>query len=100
MLDRSPEAVLNGLFRAISTFTPEEREKYAREVANDPVRLKIIKDMLAMGEVMAITPTGYDTMIHECLQFDDPIPLDQITSPTLIVHGDKDGDVGFKENAM
>ena len=52
-----------------------------------------LKDLAAIG---AIYPENYIGFVNDLTgYYRDPIPFDEVQTPTFILHGDKDKDVDF-----
>ena len=95
MAQRSPEKILGFMMAEASLFKGEEKDAIAKEIANDPERterLARLMDYSAGASLYPITAEGFVNDLHE---FVKPINFEGITVPTLVVHGNMDGDIPF-----
>ena len=49
--------------------------------------------LMEVGDGIAAFPQGVTGMVADIENFEPRIALEKVTVPTLIVHGDRDGDI-------
>ena len=62
----------------------------------DEHRKKRFTILLGAGDGTAAFPHGYAGMMADIENFKPRIALEEVKVPTLIVHGDRDGDIPFQ----
>jgi pimeloyl-ACP methyl ester carboxylesterase len=67
-----------------------------REIADDPAMIDLTRRLIDSMAPMTERRTGFNNDIEICRHLDDHLPLDRITVPTLILHGENDHDVDFE----
>ena len=93
MMTSKPEEALKGMMQEESTYTPEEMNQAATEIANDPRRRAVLPKLVEIMYAGALYPHCLDALKVELQTVKERTPLEDIKAPTLICHGDKDGDV-------
>ena len=93
---RDREAALKNFMGEASLLGKDEKEVHAKEIANDPERVQMMINMTAYGGGNPAYPT-VDGFLADMADFETPIDFASITVPTLVVHGDKDGDIPFSQ---
>lgn len=92
--DHFPKITIEQLLQTESTLTHEEIVKRASEVVKNPATLEFLKALMQTMGVSRFSERkpGLDNDLKLFAQI-DKLTLDDITCPTLIVHGDSDKDV-------
>lgn len=86
-----------GVVHSESDYNPEEIQKEAEAILADPERKELFRVACTEPVKLACYPHGYNTMISDVRQGGKPIPLENVNTPTLIVHGDRDSRMNIKE---
>jgi len=76
----------------MSTMSDQGNNALARYVVGDPAKRRMLTNILLSMSPSALLMQGTFNDIYHYADM-PPIPLDQITAPTLIIHGTADGDV-------
>ena len=88
-----PSSIVNEFFKTESTLDKEEIKTRIMEVVKDEDKFGLLKLLMStMTKRYHDRRAGLEIDI-EILNKIDKIPLDNITCPTLIIHGKSDGDV-------
>lgn len=93
-MTRFPRTSLAAMLRAESTFDKASRRRIAAELANDPDAMRLVRNLTASVTRMQERLAGFENDLAQFATADE-LPLEAITSPTLICHGTADGDVPF-----
>jgi len=98
-LNHFPKATLKQLYASESSLNRKDIEKIVGEVIQDPWKLANVTCLMqtAGGDKITERKIGLNNDLEMFAKL-DKLPLDGITSPTLIFHGDSDKDV-FPEQA-
>lgn len=94
MLDRFPEASVQGLLREESTYTAQERAREAKRIARDPRLLGVARQLVTTFTPYDLRRPGLENDLVQLAAI-GRLPLETIRCPTLIAHGTADGDVPF-----
>jgi pimeloyl-ACP methyl ester carboxylesterase len=86
--------VFKSLIKTESSLSQKEVEALLLNIMENPKKVEIIKGLLKSMSPANMRKTGLD---NDLKQLEHPIdlPLDRITTPTLIIHGTHDFDVSF-----
>ena len=79
----------------LSLYEGQEKETEANEIAKDPERLKSLAKILDYSAGASLYPNTADAFVNDLNEWCKPINLSGITVPTLIVHGNMDGDIPY-----
>ena len=81
----------------MSTFTGPELESKAKEIAADPERVERLHSLLRQGSACAVYSCFMDGLVADVKEYEKKINFEEIKVPTLIVHGDHDGDIPYSQ---
>lgn len=86
--------VFKSLIKTESSLNQKEVEELFLNIIESPKKIEIIKGLLKTMSPASMRKAGLD---NDLKQLEHPIdlPLDRITTPTLIIHGTHDFDVSF-----
>lgn len=87
-----PAAMVKNFLETESTLDKHEIAERVKHVANDPAKLAFIQVFTRMMSDYAPRKTGTLNDLDRLFAI-DALPLDKITCPVLIIHGDADSDV-------
>lgn len=88
-----PRQVVANLLKTESTLTAEAIDQRAQEVVADPEKLVFVRALLrTMSADFGHRQTGLENDLHQ-LEAIDRLDLSAIRCPTMIMHGEADGDV-------
>ena len=92
-----PSLVLHDFARGETTYDKETRQQYIRRLLNDPDQRQMFMDL---ADTMVPARPRFAGIVNDIdvQQNLGKLPLDQIHTPTLIIHSPYDGDVPY-ENA-
>lgn len=90
----APRTVVDGMLEETSTFTHEQRTARTAYILGSPESRAFFDAMLRTTFPYADRMPGTSNDAEQLHRI-DPLPLDRIMAPTLIVHGTRDGDVPF-----
>ena len=93
----SPANIIKGMMDEQSTFTGPEKEEKAKEVAADPERIARLETLMRVGHSNPVYPCFMDGLIADVKSYETKINFEEIKVPTLVVHGDKDGDIPYSQ---
>ena len=93
-MERFPRTFLNGTLAQIGYLLKGERKRYVDHVLNTPEALAFMKGMIGTMDpyTQRAQGTRNDLEQHGMMP---PLPFDDITCPTMIVHGTHDADAKF-----
>ena len=89
-----PQASIEAMLRAESTFDKPARKRVATEIANSPERLSRMRAISVSVSGMKHRIAGFENDIAQFAAIEQ-LPLEDIRCPALICHGTADGDVPF-----
>jgi pimeloyl-ACP methyl ester carboxylesterase len=81
-----------------SSLGDQETEKLMDDIMNDPKRVKVLTGLMRSMSPSGLRQTGVRNDIDQLRQLKD-LPLKDIETPTLVIHGTNDADVSV-ENAQ
>jgi pimeloyl-ACP methyl ester carboxylesterase len=86
--------VFKSLIKTESSLSQKEVEALLLNIMDNPKKIEIIKGLVKSMSPASLRKAGLD---NDLKQLEHPIdlPLDRITTPTLIIHGTHDFDVSF-----
>ncbi len=87
------ESIVAGTLDETSTFTEEQRTRRVAYIMNTPHVRTLFEAMFATTFPYQRRWPGTDNDAAQARRGD--LPLDQVTAPTLLIHGTQDGDVSF-----
>ena len=88
-----PRSVVANLLKTESTLSPEAIEQRVQEVVADPEKLAFVQALLrTMSADFANRQSGLENDLHQ-LEAIGRLDLSAIRCPTMIMHGEADGDV-------
>ena len=88
-----PRFAVSQMMNVESTHEPAEISRITADVIDDPDKMAILR-RLAEGPPFGMLRAGFDNDLEQFAAI-DRLPLDQVSCPTLVVHGTHDGDVPF-----
>ncbi|MBU1277328.1 MAG: alpha/beta hydrolase [Proteobacteria bacterium] len=88
----APESTLRSFIKLESTLDKEHVEALVKSVEADPARSGYMLDMIGTMCPISLRRDGLENDLLQLAAI-DKLPLDKITAPTLVVHGDHDADV-------
>ena len=94
---RKPEMMVNMMMDEMSLFKGPDKEAQVKEIINDPERIKLLGKMMDEVAGFSIYPNTADAMVNDLNEFVKPINFAEIKVPTLVVHGNMDGDIPFSQ---
>ena len=96
-----PASLTYALVGNLSDYNADELTQHSAEVATDPEKLDFIRCLIKTQATMSVYDNNWEMMVADCENFAATVPLENITVPTLICHGKRDGDVPYAmaENA-
>jgi pimeloyl-ACP methyl ester carboxylesterase len=92
----SPRVVLQNVFQAEAYFTKAQRKQQIDFVMADEQRLAFIKAFLTTMSPYRLRKAGTENDLEQYRSYHH-LPLDEIRSPSLIIHGTHDADVKFSD---
>ncbi len=96
MFRRFPRAALKQIVGQESTYSRAEVETFTERVMNDVDAMEFLRAMTRSSTPWEDRREGFDNDIAEIIRLaDDPLPLEDIHVPTLLVHGTADNDVPY-----
>ena len=96
MFRRFPRAAVKQVIGQESTYSRAEVEACTERVMNDQDALDFLLGMTRSGTPWEDRQGGFDNDMEAILRLaDDPLPLEDIDVPTLLVHGTADNDVPY-----
>jgi len=96
MLSKFPQATIKQLIKEESTYSTDQVKQATERVMNDPGLLNFLKDMTQSSTPWEDRQRGFDNDIEVIRAIEgEPLPLESVQSPTLIVHGTADDDVPY-----
>ena len=75
----------------------EEKNQVVNEIANDPARLETLWKLMDYSAGASMYPNTADGFINDLHEYIKPINFEGITVPTLVIHGNMDGDIPFSQ---
>ena len=81
----------------MSTFSGAEKEAKAKEAASDPDRIERLQTFMRWSHANPVYPCFMDGFIADIEDYKRPINFEEISVPTLIIHGDQDGDIPYAQ---
>ena len=81
----------------MSDYNPEEIQEASTKILNFPENRILMAKMGESGNCAAIYSHSFDTMLHELEGYKERVPFEEVKVPTLICHGDRDGDIPFDQ---
>ena len=101
MLEKFPQATVKQLIAQESTFSADQVKRLTEHVMANAGLLEFVTVMTQSGTPWEDRQQGFDADIETILGLEaDPLPLEAITCPTLIVHGSADNDVPYSVAAQ
>ncbi len=96
-MKRMPAAALQDYAKTETTYDEATSQRYIQMIVNDPQQLQ---QVFALADAIVPALPRFDGVMNDLRvqQELEPMPLENITAPTLIVHSRYDGDVPY-ENA-
>lgn len=94
LMERFPKTLLGEAFRGIGYFTKEQAKRQVEYVLREPQALNWMKALLKTMYPYSERKKGNLNDMEEFLK-SIHLPLEQISCPSLIIHGTHDADVKF-----
>ena len=96
MLSKFPRATVKQLIKEESTYSADQVKQATERVTSDPRLMKFLKVMTQSSTPWEDRQQGFDNDIEMIRAVEDePLPLEMVKCPTLIVHGTADDDVPY-----
>lgn len=91
-----PKIVLAEALKLASTYTTDERKRVVDKILNTPGWINFFRKAMISSTPAGLLKSGFYNDFEQYKEIEKTgLPLEQITCPTLIVHGTADGDVKF-----
>lgn len=92
LVAHQPVQVIQGAVSSESSLTGEEFDEHVKYIESDEVKTKFVLDMALTASQIGPRKEGWD---NDCAQFESiqPLGLESIVAPTLLVQGSADSDV-------
>jgi len=95
-LAKFPRASIKQSLAELSTYSKQQLEVATREVLSDPQRLQVMQDLVRSTTPWEDRRDGFAADMETIAGLEEnPLPLESIKCPTLIVHGSADDDVPY-----
>ncbi len=94
LLRHAPRLVVSQFVSMESTLGAADRKRITADVVGNPEKLDLLHKLVD-GPSFGALRAGFDNDMRHFAET-DPLPLDQVQCPTLVVHGTHDGDVPYK----
>ena len=95
MQTRDRAAALENFMGDASLLEKGERKTHAKAIAADPERVERMISMTKYGGGNPAYPNSVDGYLADFADMEKPIDFASIKVPTLVIHGDMDGDIPF-----
>lgn len=96
MIRRFPRSTIRQLIAEESTYSAEQVNQVTDRIMSDPGLIEFLEGMTQSGTPWEDRQAGFDCDIEAIRHLEEqPLPLEQIKCPTLIVHGTADDDVPY-----
>ena len=96
MISKFPQATVKQLIKEESTYSADQVKQATERVMSDPGLLNFLKDMSQSSTPWEDRQKGFDNDIEVIRAVEEePLPLEAVQCPTLIVHGTADDDVPY-----
>ena len=93
---RLPKLLARELIRQESSYRGKELGRLAAELVGDPAKLRVLKMLMASLTPYDLRREGLENDLVE-LGTIDRLPFENVTAPTLVLHGTEDADVPFAD---
>ncbi len=95
MMIRTPRLAIDQLLRVESTLDAQQRARVVANIVAQPDKLRWLQRLLGDNPPMKRLRAGFDNDLEQFRNIDQ-LPLANVRSPTLVVHGTHDGDVPYE----
>jgi len=96
-LAKFPRTSIKQSLAEVSTYSKQQLEVATREVLGDPRRLQVMQDLVRSSIPWEDRRDGFAADMETISSLEEnPLPLESVKCPTLIVHGSADDDVPYR----
>ncbi len=95
-LEKFPKSTIKQLIASESTYPPEQVKEVTERVLRDPAAVEFLTQLTQSSSPWEDRRAGFDNDIEVIQSVEhEPLPLESVKCPTLIVHGTADDDVPY-----